>query len=434
MNRALLLASSLLVASLAAADAFAAPGDLDPTFGTGGVVTLPIALHAGGQAVAIQGDGKIVVAGYVTTESSVDMLVVRLDGAGVLDPSFGTGGVVTLPAGVQSIAQAVALQADGKIVVAGGAFVAPDVIEYDLRLARLLPADGQLDATFGTGGIVETPAAATQPGVQAVAIQADGKILAAAEGKPNVTARNPNRDFLVTRYLADGDPDPAFGASGSAVVSMGRRYDLARAILIQGDGAIVAAGYALQGRSARAAFARLTTGGALDATFGRRGRLRLRLGSRISYAEDALLLPDGRILAAGLSVDTSGVVPTASMALAQLTPAGDLDAGFGAGGISLTAPDAPAYHHIRRIVRQADGKIVAAGGISEASPSDVYLARFEADGTFDASFGTGGVVRSSFTVQDCAFAVALQTDGAIVVAGSSVVGNQGRVLVARYLP
>jgi uncharacterized delta-60 repeat protein len=337
-----------------------------------------------------------------------------------------------LPAGRQAIAQAIGLQPDGKILVAGGVFVAPDVLDYDFRTVRLLPADGQLDPGFGSGGVVVTPAAGTI-GATALALQPDGKILVGGDGKRNVLSGNPNRDFLVVRYLADGSPDPGFGGGGRTTVSMGGRYDLAKSLLLQPDGAIVAAGYTPRGKAWRIALARLGADGTLDRTFGRLGRQRLRLVTRRDFAEDAALLPDGRILAAGLSVDTSFTL--AGVTLAQLTPSGGLDPSFGTDGVSSVAPDPLAFNHVWRIALQADGKIVAAGDISGVNdPPDVLLARFLPDGSLDPSFGTGGVVRTVVSSQDEAFAVALQPDGNIVVAGVSVVGGQSRVLVARYLP
>ena len=129
----------------------AAPGDLDTTFGTGGAAILAVGVHSFANALAVQSDGKILAAGYVFSGSSGDMAVVRVDSTGTLDPTLGSGGVATLPAGMQSIANAIALQPDNKIVVAGGVFTAPDVLDYDFRIVRLLNdglSDGQLDSTF----------------------------------------------------------------------------------------------------------------------------------------------------------------------------------------------------------------------------------------------------------------------------------------------
>jgi uncharacterized delta-60 repeat protein len=422
------------------APAAAAPGDLDPTFGTGGVAILPVAVHSYANAVAIQPDGKILLAGYAYTGGSGgDMAVVRVDAAGALDPSFGTGGLVTLPAGVQSLAYAVALQPDGAIVVGGGSFVAADVFEYDFRVARLLPADGALDGSFGTGGVVVTPSAGTI-GVSSLALQPDGSIVAAGDGKRKVQARSSNRDFVVTRYLGDGSLDPAFGSAGRAVISMGKRYDNARRVLVQPDGAIVAAGYATGPGRGGMVLARVTGDGKLDGTFAKGGRWKGRLVTRLEYANDAALLADGRILAAGLSVDPVPLFPEAGVTLFRVTSGGRRDTNFGTDGFASHDPDAGAYHHIRRIAVQADGKIVAAGSIQYGSGDptpDVFLARFLGNGALDASFGTGGIVRTTFALQEEFFDVALQPDGKIVVAGLSSVLSpviQSRMLVARYLP
>lgn len=432
-----MLRAAILFALVVPARVSAAPGDLDPTFGTGGVVTLPVAVHSYANAVAMQPDGKIVLAGYAyTSGDGGDMAVVRLDATGALDPGFGAGGLVTLPAGAQSIANAMVLQPDGKIVVAGGSFVAPGVIEYDFRIARLLPADGALDPLFGTGGIVVTPAVGTI-GASSVALQADGKIVTGGDGKRKLQARSSNRDFVVMRHLADGSVDTAFGSGGRAVISMGKRTDNARRVHVQPDGAIVAAGYAVGPGRAGLVLARLTADGALDGTFAKGGRWKGRLVSRIEYANDAALLADGRILAAGLSVDPIPLIPEAAVTLLRLTPNGRLDTNFGTGGFASHDPDAGSYHHVSRIAVQGDGKIVAVGGITNGSgdfTSDVFLARFLGNGTLDASFGTGGIVRTSFAMQDQLFDVTLQSDGKIVVAGVSSVVGQSRMLVARYLP
>ena len=170
--------------------------------------------------------------------------------------------------------------------------------------------------------------------------------------------------------------------------------------------------------------------------FGRGGREQSRLVTRREFADDAALLPDGRILAGGLSVDTTPGAFSGGVTLAQLTTSGVLDSSFGTGGISSATPFAQSYNQLNRVALQTDGKIVGAGGVSGVNdPPDVLLARFLPDGSLDSSFGTGGVVRALFTSQDQAFAVALQpTDGGIVIAGGSVVSGQSRMLVARYLP
>jgi uncharacterized delta-60 repeat protein len=363
------------------------------------------------------------------------MLVVRVDSGGVPDPTFGTGGVVSLPAGSQAIAQAIAIQpSDDKIVVAGGVVIDQDTLEYDFRLARLLPADGQLDSGFGTGGIVQSPARSTQPGVNALALQADGKIVAAGEGKPDPT--RPNRDFLITRYLSDGTPDAAFGTSGSSFVSMGKRLDAARGLALQSDGAIVAAGYSTTPNRANAVVARLTSDGALDASYRHGGRRKVRLGKGLNYAVDVQVISGDQALIGGVFTSKHDPIPHGKVAVGQLTTSGDLDDTFGNRGVGSAGPDPDTTYHVSRIAVQNDGKIVAVGDVSPAvnTTFDVLIARFNADGTLDSSFGDGGIVDSAFGDQDEAFGVALDASGNIVVVGVSYAAGQSRVLIARYLP
>jgi len=432
------VAAVVLAAALLPTPLRAAPGDLDPTFGTGGAATLAIGVHSYANAVTVQSDGKILAAGYIFDGSSGDMGIIRLDSTGALDPTFGSGGVVTLPAGMQAIAQAIAIQpADNKILVAGGVVADPD-LDYDFRIVRLLNdglSDGQLDTTFGTGGVVVTPAAGTV-GAMSVLVQPDGKILAGGDGKRHLLSRSRNRDFVVQRYLADGSPDTGFGEGGRTVISMGRRNDLVRSLLLQPAGAVLAAGYSFAGRSGRFALARLGADGALDPTFGRNGRQETRLITRDDFGEDAALLPDGRIVAGGGTVHVTPIVPSTSVTLTQFTASGTLDPSFGTGGIASVTPFANSSNRVVRLALQTDGKIVAAGDISGLNdPPDVLLVRFLPDGSLDSSFGTGGVVRTLLTSQDQAFAVAIQpSDGGILVAGGSVVSGHSRMLVARYLP
>jgi uncharacterized delta-60 repeat protein len=255
------------------------------------------------------------------------MAVVRLDSTGALDSSFGTGGVVTLPASMQSITHTAAIQPDGGILVGGGVVADPE-LDYDFRIARLLPADGQLDSTFGTGGIVVTPAAGTV-GANSVVEQPDGKILAGGDGKRNVLSGSKNRDFVVHRYLADGSSDTSFGEAGRSVISMGRRYDAVRTLLLQPDGAILAVGYSAGGRSGRTALVRLATDGILDPTFGRHGRQQLRLVTRQEFGADAALLADGRIVTGGESVDPDPNSFSSNITLSQFTSSGTLGPALG---------------------------------------------------------------------------------------------------------
>jgi uncharacterized delta-60 repeat protein len=343
--------------------------------------------------------------------------------------------VVTVAAGVQSVGYAAAIQPSGEILVAG-AYFRPS-FENDYLIARLLPADGQLDASFGSAGTVITDALSTD-GRGALALQADGKILLGGSVKRRpLAAFLSNRDFLVVRYLSDGTPDPSFGAAGRTTVNMGGRTDVISGLLVQADGSIVASGSAIAKRRSRFAITRLDSSGNLDQTFAQRGRFRRRLVARVDYATGLAGLPDGSVVAGGISFPRTPTPEHSIVTLAQVTPGGALDPSFGSAGVSTFDIDPPTSHVANALARQADGKIVFAGAVigpTGEPTGGVLVGRALADGSLDPSFGTGGIVNTPVGDLATAHAVALQGDGKIVIAGYTRMGGAARFLVARYLP
>ena len=207
-------------------------GSLDNTFGTAGIVTTSIGGSCGGSAIAIQADGKIVVAGYgLTTNNHLCFALTRYNTNGSLDNTFGTAGIVTTIIGgaYSSFACDLAIQADGKIVVAGTNTISNNQDVFALTRYNI---NGSLDNTFGTGGIVTT-SIGTSCGANALAIQADGKIVVAGSSS--------NYNFTLTRYNTNGSLDNTFGTAGIITTVIGI-VSAAADIAIQADGKIVAAG------------------------------------------------------------------------------------------------------------------------------------------------------------------------------------------------
>lgn len=191
---------------------------------------------------------------------------------GQLDPTFGTGGRVTTDFfGNNDSVNAIAIQADGKIVVAGSARrggVFTGVDEF--ALARYNP-DGTLDSTFGTGGRVTTDFFGSGDDARAIAIQADGRIVAAGG-----VATGSIRDFALARYNIDGTLDATFGTGGKVTTDFSDFIDEVRDVVIQADGKILAVGETLARSSSTSfdfALARYNTDGTLDLTFGTKGRV-----------------------------------------------------------------------------------------------------------------------------------------------------------------
>jgi len=208
------LALALAAAALPGA-AVAAPGDLDTSFGTGGKVTTDFGPGSNSAAaVAIQADATIVAAG---SSGSGHFALGRYNTDGSLDTSFGSGGKVTTEVGgIFEAASAVAIDANGKIVAAGG--TAPSGFCCQFALARY-NSNGTLDTSFGSGGKVTTFFGAIAT-ASAVAIQTDGKIIAAG-GKFDPFGTG----FALARYNSDGSLDTSFGSAGKVVTSFGGAFE-----------------------------------------------------------------------------------------------------------------------------------------------------------------------------------------------------------------
>jgi uncharacterized delta-60 repeat protein len=367
---AVALMAASLVA-LTAASAQAAPGDLDSMFGVGGKLTTDFGGGPdGAQAVALQPDGKIVAAGT----SGTDFGLARYNPDGSLDASFGAGGKVTTDFGSGSDgAQAVALQPDGKIIAAGKS--EPD-FDFDFALARYNP-DGSLDASFGTGGRVTSDISGFPGGgdqSEAVAVQPDGRIVAAGTAVvPGV-----GFSFAVARYNANGSLDATFGTDGKVTTDLGGGSNVGLAMALQPEGRIVVAGQASFGRVALFGLVRYNPDGSLDATFGRGGIVTTNFHGGIEFEGDAaqavVVQPNGGIVAAGWTD-----APTASsrdFGLAKYNPNGSMDASFGTGG-KVTTDFAGHIDEAQAVALQPDGGIVAAGETSSGLGDDDFaLARY----------------------------------------------------------
>jgi uncharacterized delta-60 repeat protein len=389
----------------------AADGDLDPTFGTGGIVTTDFGnTFDAAEEVAVQPDGKIVVAGTRFT-SSGDFAVARYNTDGSLDTSFGTGGLVftDLNGGSADLARAMALQADGKIVLAGDTSATVVPADQDFAVVRY-NTDGSLDTTFGTGGIVMTDFGAQFfEGAFSVAIDSAGRIVAAG-GSFNFTTA---RDFAVARYNPDGSLDTTFDGDGRVITPLSlTNVDIAADVAIQPDNRIVVVGFA----NGKMALVRYDTDGSLDTTFGGTGVVAPSFGGISDEASAVIVQPDGKVLAVGVTT----VFGNGDFAMVRYNADGTPDASFGSGG--LVATDFSPADRLNDVALQADGRIVVIG---TATGGDFVTLRYEADGTLDATFGVSGMVQTDVasSSSDVARGVAIQTDGKILVVGQIAFGT-----------
>jgi len=417
----------------------AADGDLDPLFGSGGMVMTDLGRSTDiANAVAIQADGKSVVVGttYRNNDfSDEDFVVTRYNTDGMLDNTFGNRGKVRTDfPGLAAVPSSVVIQPDGKIVVAGGAFPLFTFLG-NFKVARYNP-NGSLDTSFGDGGIVTTifPAGSY---ASDVALQSDGKIIAAGTVFVDfIIGESSDTDFALARYNPDGTPDATFGNNGQVATDFLGFEDDAFSILIQPDGKIVAVGSANDPATFYDfAAARYLSNGAIDTTFGVAGKVRTDFGDQnFDRARSAALQPDGRIVAAGFAISHGGGVQ--NFAVARYTSNGVLDTTFNRDG--RTQIDfGTCCQSATKVLLQSDGKIIAVGGASgESSDDDFLLARLSPRGKLDNTFGIGGEVRTSFgDLNGGANGAALQSDGKIVAVGfQATFSNQfANFALARYL-
>jgi uncharacterized delta-60 repeat protein len=437
LSRAVVVGALVILAGSSRAQLPA--GALDPSFGLGGKLFLDFNHGTDiANGVALQPDGKFVVVGqtYLNNDySTEDFAVSRHNADGSLDSSFGTGGKVQTDfPGLAAIASSVLVQPDGKILVAGGAFPL-FTFAGDFKLVRY-NADGTLDGGFGAGGIVTTSFPGQGSYAFALALQPDGKIVAAGTDFVNFSSeQSSNTDFAIARYNPDGTPDASFGSGGKLTTDFGGLNDDAFSILVQPDGKLVAVG------SARdliddydIAAARYLPNGALDGSFGTGGKVHTDLNDgAFDRARAAVLQPDGKIVAAGFSSFNNTL--SQPFVIVRYLANGALDTSFAGDGeqeIDFGSFDQSAY----AILLQPDGKLVTAGyPNTESSDSDFLLARSNPDGTLDTSFGVGGKVRTNFgKLNGGAYGAARLPDGRILAVGfqATTTADGVQIAMARY--
>ena len=402
-------------------------GSLDTSFGAGGMVIT--AVGSGDDktmSVAIQSDGKIVAGGWSNNGSNYDFALVRYNTDGTLDTSFDDvehdGKVTTAVGSGDDEIEKIAIQSDVKLVAAGYTY---NGFTVDFAIARYNKIDGSLDTSFGTGGKVTTSLTNGMDAALAVAIQSDGKIVTA--GVSNYTA---NSDFALVRYNSDGSLDNTFDSDGKVTTSMSSGEEMAVSVAIQSNGEIVAAGYSYHNVHSYFALARYNTNGKLDTSFDTDGIVTtdpMVYGGNINSIS---IQSDGKIVAGGASNDNV----QSYFALARYNTNGKLDTSFDTDGIVTTAIRAM-DDHVYSVAIQSDGKIVAAGDTSDTNNHHFAVARYNVNGSLDATFDHDGKVMTEVENRnDWGNSIAYQSDGKIVVAGYSfneIISNYD-FAVARY--
>ena len=416
---------------------YAAGGDLDFSFGFGGKIRTDTGYNDKVNALATQPDGKIVVAGERDINGAKG-LIARYNADGSLDESFGFGGFIADAAhgGHGTIFHAVLVQPDGKIVAAGNfnESSAGGCPHSQSWIVRYNP-NGSNDTTFGGGdGKVEYPyvyvnGCPVDSFHYALAIQNDGKILAAGTSKNSFG----DFDFAAMRLNTDGSLDTSFNLDGKGIFPISTTVlpERAYAVAVQSDGRIVLAGHSYSNVTiSDFALIMLNSQGLYDWNFGGTGKVTTDIGGdENAYA--VAFQGDGKIVAAGRRVTNAN-----SPSLVRYNTNGSLDGSFGFGGKVATDCSLPcdgAYG----MALQSNGRIVAVGRDGIGTSYNFAVFRYRTGGSLDSTFSGDGQLMTDFTnYTDHAWEVVIQADGKIVVAGSSSngIGGYNSIALARYLP
>ena len=398
---------------------------LDTTFGTNGKAVTPVGIA---QAVAIQPDGKVVAAGYAFNGTNNDFAILRYNQNGTLDDTFdGTtnaNGRILTPVGqFDEEAFGIAIQSDGKIVLVGQTY---DGAKTNLAFIRY-NADGTLDNSFdGDGRVIVSPSVGNAL-LRSVAVRPDGRIVAAG-----VASNGLNFDIVVVQLNANGSLDQTFvgnsgNSNGVVTTAVGTANDQAYGVGIRPDGKIVVAGYLSTATGTDSLLLRYQADGRLDTSFSGDGIMIHSFSPDTDEALALALMPDGRIVIAGCIRNGA---PN-DFLIGRFTEDGSVDPAFGTNG-AIMMPFSSTVDISLGVAVQPDGKVVAVGFGNNGINNDFAVTRINTNGTPDLTFGGDGRILTAIgTSADQANAVAIQPDGKIVVAGRTA-GTTADVAIVRY--
>ncbi len=415
--------------------------ETDNSFGTmGRAITSFGPQTATLNALAAQPDGKILACGsymtYVGGPNSVDnqVAVIRVNADGTPDETFGTDGKVLIPVGseVENEYNSIRIVADDKILIRANSFTLTItgtfpfqnyVRTYDYALIRLNP-DGLPDETFGPGGIQIYDFGLAESG-WGMDIQTDNKIVLGGTSYETTSLDK----FAVSRYWPDGSKDTGFGNGGQTIVSHGiNTQGKVSVVKVQPDGKIIAAGRCFtQGESGdHFALVRLNSDGSLDETFGNDGKIITQFEGGGSTLSDLQLLPDGKILAIGTCFFNGD--SNQKVAVARYNADGSLDTSYGADGkmvIAVGSEEAPVDFAFSSEAFP-NGALIVAGMTRYNNQSHAFMLKLNENGSPDNAFGANGVIVTN-TGDEAALDLLPLPNGEYILGGIAAVGDQNEI-------
>ena len=359
-------------------------------FGTAGIATTDFASDTDYiSSIAIQSDGKIVSVGTASNSGSANFGLARYDTDGSLDTDFSSDGKLTTSiGGTDNLGYAVAIQSDGKILMAGSSHNGSN---WDIALVRY-NANGSLDTDFSSDGIVTTEIGSSHDFGRSIVLQSDGKILVGGDSEISG-----NRDFAVVRYDTDGSLDTDFSSDGKLTTSIGSADEYGRSVIVQSDGKILLAGSTDSGSNTDFAVVRYDTDGSLDTDFSSDGIVTTEIGNGNDYSESVVLQASGKIIVSGYADMDASASTDYDVAVVRYNTDGSLDTDFDSDGIVTTdIGNGHEYGYDAAIMN--DGNIVVAGSSDNGSNADFALVRYiESDGSLpiDLASFTSSTSRSN---------------------------------------
>jgi uncharacterized delta-60 repeat protein len=404
MRRGLPPIIALLLVVLAR-PAAAAPGALDSSFSGNGIQTI-FTGGATAQAVAIDQQDRIVVAGYTIGANDADVAVARLRPGGAIDDSFGGDGRVRIDLGANDRALDVAVAPDGTIVVVGERTTQQGAAWFVIRLRP----GGARDPAFGGDGVVFTDFGRRLERANAVALQPDGRIVAGGS-----VSDGTRESWSFARYLSGGGLDTSFGGDGRVTMSLSISGEQVQDLVVRSE-RIIAAGYAESNFLPVFAVAKLRLGGGRVTSFGRNGVKRVNLDAGGDSAYGLAVQADGKPVLAGYASHGG----RADWGIVRLRAGGGRDGTFGGDGV-VTTPFTPAYELASSVAIQLDGRIIVVGKArGPGGTLDLAVVRYRGGGRLNLAFsGDGKAFFNPFGEDDAARDVVVH-EGKIIVVGDAM--------------
>jgi len=391
-------------------------GTVDTSYGSQGLVITNFGNACNINSIALQTDNKIVAAGNYNNGSAGDFAIARYLNTGALDPSFNGNGEVTSNFGNSDNASSVAIQEDGKIVV-GGYYTDPSYNSH-FEIARYT-ANGSLDSSFNGSGVTGTNFGTNDEYLAAIALQSNGEIIAGGYAYNGEGAS----EFALARFHVNGLADSSFGTNGQVVDPVASNdYDILNCLTIAPNGQILSGGYTETNTNNLFTISRFNINGSLDSSFGSDGNLLGYYPGNARYYDGAMVQNDGKIVVNGY---TYAGGPTSDYFLTRFKQDGSTDLAYGNNGIASTN----GYN----AVMQTDGKVVESNYYSGSTGSEIILSRYNTNGSPDLTYGTNGIVLSDFFGGSESYGpTAIQPDNKVVVAGYIYTNTGSDLLLARY--